>query len=299
MTLRLLDGTIHTQRRRPRRDYQTEFRDLRREPRPARDAWRAPATKEDDPKEMTLARARARPSRAKRAGGQAAPPRAGRVPPQVRDPVRLRRLRAGRRAARHRSRRAPCDRAASRQPGGDLRLLHPALGRAGLRRAGHACPPGSGSGCPTSSSASLGVVLHAPRRAGARAASATWLATAPALRAALARPRCGAGGRRDDATRRGSCSRCSAGTSACEFLRTFALTMLAFVAIYLLADFFDRFDDFLQHDASAGAIAAPLPVPHAAGRHAGDAARRPGRRAGRARPAGPPERVRGACGPAA
>lgn len=40
-----------------------------------------------------------------------------------------------------------------------------------------------------------------------------------------------------------------------EFLRTFALTMLAFVAIYLLADFFDRFDSFLQHDAPMSAIA--------------------------------------------
>jgi lipopolysaccharide export system permease protein len=39
-----------------------------------------------------------------------------------------------------------------------------------------------------------------------------------------------------------------------EFLRTFALTMLAFIAIYLLADFFDRFDSFLQHDASLSAI---------------------------------------------
>src|SRR5262245_15101261 len=40
-----------------------------------------------------------------------------------------------------------------------------------------------------------------------------------------------------------------------EFLRTFALTMLAFVAIYLLADFFDRFDDFLRNDATLSAIA--------------------------------------------
>ena len=40
-----------------------------------------------------------------------------------------------------------------------------------------------------------------------------------------------------------------------EFLRTFALTMLAFLAIYLLADFFDRFDSFLEHDAPASAIA--------------------------------------------
>jgi lipopolysaccharide export system permease protein len=42
---------------------------------------------------------------------------------------------------------------------------------------------------------------------------------------------------------------------ALEFLRTFGLTMLAFLAIYLLADFFDRFDSFLQHEASASAIA--------------------------------------------
>jgi len=40
-----------------------------------------------------------------------------------------------------------------------------------------------------------------------------------------------------------------------EFLRTFALTMLAFVSIYLLADFFDRFDDFLRNDATLSAIA--------------------------------------------
>ncbi len=39
------------------------------------------------------------------------------------------------------------------------------------------------------------------------------------------------------------------------FLRTFALTILSFVAIYILADFFDRFHIFLQHDASLAAIA--------------------------------------------
>ena len=41
---------------------------------------------------------------------------------------------------------------------------------------------------------------------------------------------------------------------AVEFLRAFALTVLAFLAIYVLADFFDRFDSFLQHDARAGTI---------------------------------------------
>ena len=40
-----------------------------------------------------------------------------------------------------------------------------------------------------------------------------------------------------------------------EFLWTFVLTAAAFVAIYVVADFFDRLDGFLKHDAPAGAIA--------------------------------------------
>jgi lipopolysaccharide export system permease protein len=39
-----------------------------------------------------------------------------------------------------------------------------------------------------------------------------------------------------------------------EFLGTFVLTVGAFVAIYVVADFFDRLDGFLRHDAPAGAI---------------------------------------------
>lgn len=39
-----------------------------------------------------------------------------------------------------------------------------------------------------------------------------------------------------------------------QFLRTFLLTLLALVAIYLLADFFDHFDTFLRHDAPAAAV---------------------------------------------
>jgi lipopolysaccharide export system permease protein len=41
---------------------------------------------------------------------------------------------------------------------------------------------------------------------------------------------------------------------ALEFLRVFALAMFAFVAIYVIVDFFDRFDNFLRKDAPAGAI---------------------------------------------
>jgi len=39
-----------------------------------------------------------------------------------------------------------------------------------------------------------------------------------------------------------------------EFLGTFALTMTAFVTIYVMADFFDRLNSFLSHDAPPGAI---------------------------------------------
>lgn len=39
-----------------------------------------------------------------------------------------------------------------------------------------------------------------------------------------------------------------------EFLRAFALTLVAFVAVYVVAEFFDRFDDFLENQASASAI---------------------------------------------
>src|SRR5262245_24025196 len=38
------------------------------------------------------------------------------------------------------------------------------------------------------------------------------------------------------------------------FLGTFALTMSAFIAIYVIADFFDRLDGFLKQDAPVGAI---------------------------------------------
>jgi len=40
-----------------------------------------------------------------------------------------------------------------------------------------------------------------------------------------------------------------------EFLRAFALTLVAFVAVYVIAEFFDRFDDFLESQASISAIA--------------------------------------------
>jgi len=39
-----------------------------------------------------------------------------------------------------------------------------------------------------------------------------------------------------------------------EFLSTFTITLFAFIAIYVVADFFDRLDTFLRHDAPAGAI---------------------------------------------
>ena len=39
-----------------------------------------------------------------------------------------------------------------------------------------------------------------------------------------------------------------------QFVSTFSLTLLAFLAIYVLADFFDRIDNFLKYDAALGSI---------------------------------------------
>jgi lipopolysaccharide export system permease protein len=39
-----------------------------------------------------------------------------------------------------------------------------------------------------------------------------------------------------------------------EFLRSFALALAAFVAIYIVAEFFDKFDSFLRHDAAVDAV---------------------------------------------
>ena len=39
-----------------------------------------------------------------------------------------------------------------------------------------------------------------------------------------------------------------------QFLGAFALTLAAFIAIYVLVDFFDRLASLLRHDAPAGAI---------------------------------------------
>jgi lipopolysaccharide export system permease protein len=39
-----------------------------------------------------------------------------------------------------------------------------------------------------------------------------------------------------------------------EFLRILGLCLLAFIVVYLIADFSDRIDDFLKHQASVGAI---------------------------------------------
>jgi lipopolysaccharide export system permease protein len=39
-----------------------------------------------------------------------------------------------------------------------------------------------------------------------------------------------------------------------EFLRLFSLCMVAFLLVYLLVDFFDRFDTYLKYQASAGAV---------------------------------------------
>ncbi|MGH7820492.1 MAG: LptF/LptG family permease, partial [Candidatus Binatia bacterium] len=39
-----------------------------------------------------------------------------------------------------------------------------------------------------------------------------------------------------------------------EFARILTLCLVAFVVVYLIADFSDRIDDFLKHQATVGAI---------------------------------------------
>src|ERR1700758_2776624 len=39
-----------------------------------------------------------------------------------------------------------------------------------------------------------------------------------------------------------------------EFLRVVALCLVAFIVVYLIADFSDRIDDFLKHQAPVGAV---------------------------------------------
>ena len=132
----------------------------------------------------------------------------------------------------------------------DLRLLHPAVAGQALAEQG-ACPPLSGSGCPTSSSA-----LSASPSFDARAASSA----RPRRRVDLAALRSPAAARGERASRctDGRSARCPPTSarhlSACEFLRAFALTAGVVAISSLIADFFDRFDNFLKHDAALGAI---------------------------------------------
>ena len=137
VTLRLLDGSIHTSGARPPATTRptsspttSTWTCARRSPGP--DA-RGGRPEGDDPRRSCappIAAQAGRRSRRARPSWSSTP--------QVRDPVRVHRLRSGRRPARHRSRRAAVRVARLRgQPRRDLHLLHPALGRAGLRRAGH------------------------------------------------------------------------------------------------------------------------------------------------------------------
>src|SRR5207247_78223 len=159
---------LHPHHRRTRRHGVPDpLRVLRRQPRPAADArGRAAARARPEGADPRAARARDRRQARGRAAG---PPGAGRVPPQVLDPLRLRGVRPGRRAAR------PAARAA-RRGGGAMstarRLLLPVVGR------------------------------HLVR----------------------------------------------------EFLAAFALSLAAFVVIYITAEFFDRLDGFLRHDVASGTI---------------------------------------------
>ena len=169
VTLRLLERHDPHQRRRGASDYQTDFEtyDVNLD---LRESLAGPADEAGRPERDDPARAAVRRIDAKRADGESAAPRAGRVPPQVRHPLRLRRLRPGRRS-RSASQPARAVRVARLrgQPGRDLHLLHPAVRRAGTRRAGHACPPWFGLWLPNLVFGCARRHAAAPGGAGARA----------------------------------------------------------------------------------------------------------------------------------
>src|SRR5262249_54247059 len=176
---------------------------------------------------------------------------AGWMPPHVRHAVRLRRLRAGGGSPRHRAGSRGQVARLRGEPVRDLRLLHPALHGAGSRGAGkhhrlcRALAAERGLRAARRDSHAAGWAGAAGRSP--RAHVAGW----PASRARERGPGGGSltvsGGRRVVLPVIGR-------RVAVEFLRAFALTVLAFLAIYVLADFFDRFDSFLAHDARPSAI---------------------------------------------
>ena len=92
VTLRLLNGTVYTSSDDGKGDYHTDFEtyDVNLDLRESMSGMRA--KEEDDPKDMTLPELREAIAR-KQADGQAVRRGAGRVPSQVRDPLRLRRVR--------------------------------------------------------------------------------------------------------------------------------------------------------------------------------------------------------------
>src|SRR5262249_9100522 len=137
------------------------------------------------------------------------------------------------------------------EPGHDLRVLRDAILRAGARRAGHA--PRARRALATEHR--LCRWRHLPLRAGGARAHA--VAARPAARARRRVSRPAARSLRDgDVVTRATRAFLPVVSRhlANEFLGAFSLTLLAFVAIYLTADFFDRLDSFLSHGAAADAV---------------------------------------------
>src|SRR3989441_651428 len=243
---------LHPHHRRTRRHGVPDpLRVLRRQPRSAADArGRAAARARPQGADPRAARARDRRQARGRAAG---PPGAGRVPSQVLDPLRLRGVRPGRRAARRAARaRRPLARLHA-EPGDDLRLLRHPLGRTGARRADDR----AGGGRPLAAERDLRGAGRLPLRPrGTRAHAGPARADADRARRparSAARPP-GCGSVAVIAPRRVLLPVVGRHLAR-EFLAAFALSLAAFVVIYVTAEFFDRLDSFLRHDVATGAIA--------------------------------------------
>src|SRR5262249_39518425 len=177
---------------------------------------------------------------------------ARRVSSEVLDPVRLRRVRARRGAPRGATRPRRQVAGLRSEPRHDLRVLRPAVSR----------PGHGGAGDRTRDRGALAAERRVRGRRDLPVQPGRPGADGHAARAAECRrggdPRPGRGPARARGVVMSRPGRLVlpivSRHLAREFLRAFALSFTAFIAIYVIAEFFDRFDSFLKHDAPAGAI---------------------------------------------
>ena len=253
VTLRLLNGTVYTSSDDGKGDYHTDFEtyDVNLDLRESMSGMRA--KEEDDPKDMTLPELREAIAR-KQADGKSYAGELVEFHRKFAIPFACVVFGLVGRAARHRTGPSGEVTRLRGQPVRDLRLLHPALHRAGARRAGKHPRVGRS----LAAELRLRTARDLPRATGgARARPVRHVAPRPRRAAARGAER--AAWRRSLAvTSGGRPSLPAAGDRQARRPWSSSVPSRSrcwpSLAIYVLADFFDRFDSFLQHDARAGAI---------------------------------------------